>query len=405
MLESTFSNRSLISDNIVKKILDFGQHPFADTFVSKKHLNVSEPVYPLEVYLDEETGMIQLGYISNASSRYNLFDYSYTSANSKYSRQHWTSFYTDMLDTVSPDGLVIEIGSNDGYLIKKFDMIGLPTIGIDSSKYMCDMAERVGVTCVNEVFNEDLAHRIKYAYAAPPAKLIIANNVFNHANDPVDFARGVASLLHDDGMFVFELPYWKDSVVNRRLDQVYHEHITYFTVTSAYNLLKKAGLHMVDFDTNGYHGGSLRVFARKGSGDRTEKIQRQMILETSEGLFNLDFYEDLRHDLTTKRSEWLRDFYTIRASSDVPIIGVGAAAKANTWLNWYGLDRNDISFVTDSSPHKQGKYTPLSRIPIVGDEVFAEYDNPYALILSWNISDTLKDILLDINPTVRFLTQ
>lgn len=393
-------------NNPVEKILDFGQHPYADTFIKEDQLNQSEPLFPLEVYLDKESGMIQLGFVSDAKSRYNLYNYSYTSANSSYSMGHWTEYFNWTMENVQPNGTVVEIGSNDGFLINHFHEEGLKTIGIDSSKFMTDLARSNydGPTFLNDIWTSNVAEQIDHA-----VDLVIANNVLNHSNNPVDFVKGASNALHPNGVFMFELPYWFDSVKSLHLDQVYHEHITYFTLYGAYHLLRQANMEIVDYQHNEYHGGSIRVVAKKGNSKLPpEHIQGQITHELTSGLFDVDFYKDLQRELEIKKASWLSDFYRLKSDIDTrdsPVIGVGAAAKANTWLNWHGLNKTDIKYVTDSSPFKQGKYTPHSRIPIVGDEIFAKYDNPYALILSWNIGQTLKDILLDINPNVRFLSQ
>jgi hypothetical protein len=166
-------------------------------------------------------------------------------------------------------------------------------------------------------------------------------------------------------------------------------------------------MQMIDFDIVNYHGGSLRVFAKKGLvTPMSSKIQSAIEEETKSGLFSVEFYEELQKTLKERRNKWLQEFYDLLVREpDAVIIGVGAAAKANTWLNWHGLTGMHLKCVTDSSEFKQGKYTPLSRIPIYGDEMFSGYKNPYALILSWNISEPLKDALKKINPNVRFLSQ
>jgi hypothetical protein len=236
----------------------------------------------------------------------------------------------------------------------------------------------------------------------------MANNVFNHANDPVGFACAVADLLANDGVFVFEAPYWLSMIESGRFtDMVYHEHPTYFTVKMAWNVLQAAGLEIVNFDVVDYHGGSLRVFARKGtSGAMPLQVEDAIARETQLGLFDQNFYQVTQRRFEQQRDEWLYNFYQIRlADPDAVFIGVGAAAKANTWLTWHGLNKTHLKYVTDSSEFKQGKYTPLSRIPIVADEMFAQYDRPYALILSWNIGEGLKRAILNINPNTRFLSQ
>ena len=405
LTHSLLINKCLISGDPAFKILDFGQHPYADTFVNESQLNLSEPIFPLQVYLNPETGSVQLAYLSNAEERYNLYSYSYTSSNSNFSRNHWDKYASSLVERFNPQGLVVEIGSNDGYLIGKFRGKGLATLGVDSSGSMCELAIANGQPSMHAVFTQSVADEVVKQHGS--ACLVMANNVFNHANDPVDFAKGVSDLLTDDGVFVFELPYWADSVSSGHLDQVYHEHISYFTVKSSWYLLAAAGMQMIDFDVVNYHGGSLRVFAKKGLAKAMpSKIQSAIEAEITSGLFSVEFYIELQKKLIERRNKWLMEFYSLLVKEpDAVIIGVGAAAKANTWLNWHGLTGMHLKCITDSSEFKQGKYTPLSRIPIFGDEVFADYKNPYALILSWNISEPLKEALKKINPNVRFLSQ
>ena len=394
----------VITGQPVVKILDFGQHAYADTFIRPDQLNLSEPVFPLQVYLNSESGSIQLGYVSSAEDRYNLYSYSYTSSNSQTARNHWDEYATTVKQRGRANGLVVEIGSNDGYLIGQFKDSN--AVGVDSSTEMCKLAKARGVETVNALYNSATAAELKNKHGG--AGVIMANNVFNHANDPVAFARAVADLLDDDGEFVFEVPYWLSMIESGRFtDMVYHEHPTYFTVKMAWNLLKSAGLEITDFDVVDYHGGSLRVFARRDTGANMPiTVEDAIARETQIGLFNEYFYQQLQHRFERLKIEWLAKFYKlINEDPDAVVIGVGAAAKANTWLKWHGLDSTMIRCITDASPHKQGKYTPLTRIPVTDDEEFAQHERPYALILSWNIGEGLRRAILNINPNTRFISQ
>jgi SAM-dependent methyltransferase len=271
---------------------------------------------------------------------------------------------------------------------------------------MCRIAKERGVEVMPAMFCEPVAKDL--AKRVGGANVVMANNVFNHANDPVSFARAVCQLLDDDGLFVFEVPYWLSMIESGRFtDMVYHEHPTYFTIKMAWNTLKAAGLEIIDFDVVDYHGGSLRVFARLDTGAAMPvAIEDAIARETQIGLFDTGFYQVVQRRFEQQRDQWLRQFYEIRqAEPDAVFIGVGAAAKANTWLTWHGLNKTHLKYITDSSAFKQGKYTPLSRIPIADDAVFAQYDRPYAMILSWNIGAGLKQAILNINPNTRFISQ
>lgn len=401
---SQYVDRCLISGQPVTKILDFGQHAYADTFIAESQLNLSEPVFPLQVNLCAESGMIQLGYVSNAEERYNLYAYSYTSSNSKTARNHWDEYANTIKSRFDTDGLVVEIGSNDGYLINHFNQPGTTAIGIDSSKEMCEIARGRGVESINDLFTDNVGSALEIAHG--PASVIMANNVFNHANDPVSFAQGVANLLDNDGVFVFEVPYWTWMVTNGQFpDMVYHEHPTYWTVKGVQNLLSRVGLSIADYELVDYHGQSLRVYARH-SDVVIDRVTQAIEEETKQGIFDPWFYVNLQDSLEMSKNEWLAKFYKmLNENPQAVVIGVGAAAKANTWLNFYGLDKTVIKCITDASEFKQGKYTPLTRIPIKSDQEFAEHDQPYALILSWNIAEPLKQALLKINPNVKFISQ
>jgi len=406
IMTSQLVDSCVVTGQSVTKILDFGQHAYADTFVAETQLNLSEPVFPLQVNLNAESGSIQLGYVSNAQDRYNLYSYSYTSSNSATARAHWDEYSSTIQGPWHRPGMAVEIGSNDGYLIEKFGTLGRRILGIDSSRAMCDIAETRGVPCINALFDHDVAQQVIRQHG--PAHIVMANNVFNHANNPVAFAQAVASMLEQDGIFVFEVPYWLSMIESGRFtDMVYHEHPTYWTVKMAWTVLELAGLEIVDFDVVDYHGGSLRVIAQhKISGRMPIKVEDAIARETQIGLFDPGFYQVVQRRFEQQRDAWLNKFYQLRqAEPDAVFIGVGAAAKANTWLTWHGLNKTHLKCVTDASQFKQGKYTPLSRIPITGDEVFAQYENPYAVILSWNIGEGLRRAILNINPRTRFLSQ
>jgi SAM-dependent methyltransferase len=400
-------DQCLITSLPVTKVLDFGQHSYADTFISQDQYHLSEPVFPLQVMLCPDSGMIQLGYVSNAEARYNLYSYSYTSSNSKTARDHWDRYAATIKNTYGVNGLVVEIGSNDGYLIGQFNGEATTALGVDSSKEMCRLAKNKGVETVHGLFDFGTAQSLKNTHGT--AKIIMANNVFNHANDPLAFAKAVGELLDpESGVFVFEVPYWLSMVQSGRFtDMVYHEHPSYFTVKSLWNLLKIAGLEITDYQIVDYHGGSLRVHARCDTGaDMPDLITHAILQEHVAGIFLPEFYQNLQRKFELQRAEWLYNFNQIYMTDpDAVFIGIGAAAKANTWLTWHGLNATHLHCITDASEYKQGKYTPLSRIPILGDNEFANHPAPYALILSWNISEGLKKSILNINPNTRFISQ
>ncbi len=379
-------------------------HPFADTFISKEQYNLSEPVYPLQCFLNKETGEIKVGIDTKADQRYNLYNYSYTSSNSKFSRDHWTNYAKEVSDKLNlkKESKIVEIGSNDGFLSKRFNELGFNTVGVDPSKYMAELALSRGIKTYTDLFDIDISKKIRGDFGS--TDLIVANNVFNHSNNALNFLKGVVYLLKSDGVFVYELPYWYNTIKDKKFDQIYHEHVSYFTVKSSYELLRKVGLEVTDVEVVDYHGGSIRVFAKQKENVVLQDHIADMIdKEEDFGLFNTTTYTKFMEELYEKRNQFMRDIYRIKSKGH-SIIGVGAAAKGNTFLNFYNLDNTVLDYVTDTSEHKQNKYTPLTRIPIVGDEIFAKYNKVYALILSWNISDIIKENLKKINDKIEFLS-
>jgi hypothetical protein len=271
---------------------------------------------------------------------------------------------------------------------------------------MARLAEKRGVRTLAGLFGRACASQVEQSLGRKPA-LIAANNVFNHANDPLDFALGVKELLAPEGVFVFELPYWLQSVAQRKFDQIYHEHVSYFTVKYAVNLFRSIGMSVHHVDEVDYHGGSIRVFVRHDSApDALEapgpEVARFIENETRAGLFDAAAYQPFMAQIQTARNRFLIEIYKLKLEGK-PVVCVGAAAKGNTFLNYYNLDASVIDCVTESSPSKIGKFTPRTRIPICPDQNLAQYDSVHAIILSWNLSAALQGVLKKINPRIHFL--
>lgn len=391
------------SENL-KEIIDLGMQPFADTFIPKKEESNSENIYPLICDLCLDCGQIQTRCITDPIERYCKIDYSYTSSNSNFSRTHWINFVEEVSKKINleKNSFVVEIGSNDGFLAEQFLIKENKVLGIDPSSYMADLAKQRKVETIVNLFNSDISKQILEKYGK--ANLIIANNVFNHSNNPLDFAIAVKELLAENGTFVYELPYWYIGFKTGKFDQIYHEHVSYFTAKSSKKILELAGISIKHIEVVDYHGGSLRVYAcHKDELKNTEEVDNLIKKESEDMLFDLNAYSEFMKKLFSQRNAFLKKIHEIK-TQNIPIIAVGAAAKGNTFLNFYNLSHQTIDYVTDSSPHKQGKFTPLSRIPIVSDNIFSNYNDVYALILSWNIKDQLKSILDKINPNIKFIS-
>jgi len=387
----------------LKKIIDLGSHPFADTFIPKSRSHEADKIYPLVCDLCMECGHVQTRCETNPLDRYQQQDYSYTSSNSKFSRDHWEEFANEVpvKSNIPENSFIVEIGSNDGLLSENLTKKGHKAVGVDPSPYMANLAKQKNIQTYTELFGTEVAKRIEEEHGK--ADLIIANNVYNHSENPLEFTKAVSSLLKENGKFVFEQPYWLTSLESRRFDQIYHEHVSYYTTKSVKKLLENAGMEIVHAEIVDYHGDSLRIIAQNKKNSELPQEARELIQnEEKLGAFKVETYKEAMKEFDEKKINFMVDILRIKQQG-MPIIGVGAAAKTNTTLNYYNIDHGILDYVTDASPHKKGKFTPATRIPIVGDEVFADYDEVYALILSWNISDILKEILLKINPKIKFL--
>ena len=389
----------------LKQIIDLGSHPFADTFVPASKVSEPDRVYPLVCDLCMQCGHVQTRYETSPIDRYSQVDYSYTSSNSNFSCKHWEDYVEEVSREIKikPSSFVVEIGSNDGYLGEQFLKAGHKTVGVDPSHYMAELAKQRRVETIVGLFGKESAKEIISRYGK--SDLVIANNVFNHADNPVEFAKSVAEILRLEGSFVFEQPYWLIGVKSGKFDQIYHEHVSYFTVRSVAALLAQAGMAIQSASLVDYHGGSLRIIAQKKEQvkEESENVKKMIIGEEEAGLFAVETYELFMQKNILQRNKFLQRIYKIKEEG-YPIIAVGAAAKGNTFLNFYKLDHSVIDYVTDSSPYKKGKYTPATRIPIVGDEIFAKYDKVFAFILSWNIIPQLKEVLSEFNKNIEFIS-
>ena len=404
VMQSQRLERSIAFGNEITPIIDLGMHPFADWFIPKELLNVSEPVLPLVLCLDESSGLIHTQLLSDPSNRYNGVDYSYTSSNSASARKHWDDYATFIYESsATGNNRAFEIGSNDGYLCAQLNQKGFRAIGIDASKTMVDLANDLGVKTVNALLTPTNADEILSEFGS--ADVVIANNVLNHANDPMSFLIAMAKLKTEKGLLFIEVPYWKFQFENYNFDMIYHEHVSYFTLTSLTNILESINLTITGFSLIDYHGQSIRlVVGSKQYYSEAKDLRAQMSIEKLTGLFEVASYLNYNETIRLNRRLFLQELFVEMSKDDsLEIVGIGAAAKGNTLLNYYGLNSTNIFAVTDSSPRKIGKYTPLSRVEIYPDELIKELKNPLLFMLSWNLGEGLRNKLISINPRARFL--
>jgi SAM-dependent methyltransferase len=333
-----------------------------------------------------------------------LYDYSYTSSNSKYSRNYWEEYSKNIKQElkINENSKILEVGSNDGFLLKCFRKYTKKIWGADASKFMCTLAKKNKIKTFNLIFNQKNSKKIKNKIGK--VDVIISNNVLNHSNDVLDFILGAKNLLNQDGTFIFELPYWYNLVLHEQFDQIYHEHVNYFTVKSSEFLLKKCGLQIVKIKETEYHGGSIRIYSKiKRNGKINLETKKYILRETKLGLFKEETYKKIMSNLNKKKISFLKKIIDYK-KKNYKIVGIGAPAKGNTFLNFLKLDNCLIDFITDGSKFKINKYTPLSRIPILSDEYLKKIkENMCVIFLSWNLEKILKPKLLKYKKRIKFI--
>ena len=367
-------------------VLDLGKQPLANALLSADSLGKSEALFPLEVVFCNECGLLQ---VSETVPPEILFgqDYPYYSsfipALLEHSRAHALALIEEHPSL--HQGLIVEIASNDGYLLKNFIAKGIPVLGIDPAKGPADAALAAGVPTLNAFFGVKTARKL--VEDGKRASIMLANNVLAHVTDINDFVGGFAILLADDGIAEFEFPYVRELIENCAFDTIYHEHVFYYSLSALEPLFARHGLYLNDVQALSIHGGSLRLRVSKTKGKSAE-LERFQDEERSLGLDGLEYYlsfgrrvEKLREDLKAMLADIIARKKTIA--------GYGAAAKGATLLNYVDLPQGTISYLVDRNPHKVGKVMPGVRLPIKNVEELLRSQPDYVLILTWNFADEI----------------
>ena len=372
----------------IQKIVDLGNHPLADTFLPPEILFASPEIsYPLQLGQCQDCGHVFTLFAVSPEDRYQKTDYSYDSSNSKVSIQHFYDFAKAVLDEKVPDqkGLIVDIGSNTGTLLKHFQSFGFENvIGIEPSANISALAIKAGVHTINDFFSERV---IKHLHEAGSVQVLLSANVLNHADNIVDLLDTVKAVLAKDGIFVFEVPYLLDLVQSTAFDTIYHEHVHYHSIQPLALALERQGISIFKVERIDYMCGSIRVYTRFG---RTHSPAVRLMIEAEQafGLFDSTTWSSFMARVRKVKTTVLAQLAEIRVNGG-KIIGIGAATKGNTFLNYCRLDSDTITYVTDASPLKIGKLMPGSHIPIIDDTDIDSFST-HALILPWNIAPMLK---------------
>jgi SAM-dependent methyltransferase len=371
----------------IQGVLSLGTTPLADRLRNKEQLSQPEPLFPLDVAFCPECSLVQ---ILETVPPEVLFceDYPYYSSFSPALLQHSRANALDLIDSrhLNTSSLVIELASNDGYLLKNFVEHGIPVLGIDPAEGPARAAEQAGVPTLCTFFGESLARQLSATGQA--ADVIIGNNVLAHVADLHGFVEGIRILLKEDGVAVIEMPYVKDLVDGCLFDTIYHEHLCYFSVTALNCLFRKHSLFLNDLKRVSTQGGSLRIYVEKKE-NVSSTVREMLRIEATERVNQIDYYRDFAKRVESIRTGLRRLLHDLKQQG-ARIAAYGAAAKGSTMINYCGIGSDLIDFVVDRNTHKQGLYMPGKAIPILPTEALLDRMPEYLLLLAWNLVDEIR---------------
>jgi SAM-dependent methyltransferase len=363
-------------------ILDLGEQPLANNLLAPEDLAQPEPRFPLRLAVCTECWLLQ---ITDLVPPVELFsNYIYFSSYSDAWSQHAAECAARYRDEFAPN-YVIEIASNDGYLLRHFAEANTPHLGIEPAENIATVAREKGIKTRTDFFTEKLAQELA---AEKPADLILANNVFAHAPDINDFVAGLKTLLAPEGRAILEFPHAVKMIAQTEFDTIYHEHVFYFTLTALEPVFARHALRVTRAERTPMHGGSLRIFVQHDSHAANETVGVLRAEESKLGVDRLAYYRNFAANASAIRDQLCDQIAALKAEGKT-LAAYGAAAKGSTLLNFCGITANDLGFVADRSPHKQGKLTPGAHVPIVPAEELSQRAPDVTLLLAWNFEDEI----------------
>jgi len=381
------------SQNLTK-VLDLGSQPLANAFLRFNDLGASEPTYPLEMYVCVDCYLAQLIHVVDKEVLFT--DYIYFSSSMPKLSDHFKKYAEDIIARfLEPNDLVVELGSNDGILLHLFKDHAFRILGVDPAKNISTFANACGIPTIADFFNESLAGYINKI--AGQAKAIIGNNVVAHINDYQDLGRSIKTLLHSEGVFVFEAPYLIDMFENLTFDTIYHEHLSFLAVYPLTRLFKQFDLEIFEVQIVSAQGQSLRVFVgHTGAHPIDASVAACVDREISFGLHKLETYQNWAKKIVESKKRVVQLLRNLKAQGK-RLAAYGAPAKGNTLLNYYDIGPNLLDFVLDELPSKQGLYTPGQHLLVVDHQTADKRAPDFYLLLAWNY---LKVILKKEDPFV-----
>ncbi|HWB25348.1 MAG TPA: class I SAM-dependent methyltransferase [Chitinophagaceae bacterium] len=374
--------------------IDLVNSPASNSYLTVEQLNEPEIFYPLKVYTCHQCFLVQIDEYKKSDAIFNS-NYAYFSSYSTSWLKHAKN-YTDIMQqrfSYNEGSRIIEIASNDGYLLQYFKEKNIPVLGIEPTANTAQVAINKGIDSVVDFFGVRLA--TKLAGEGIKADLLLGNNVLAHVPDIIDFVGGMKIILKDDGVITMEFPHVLQLINNNQFDTIYHEHFSYLSFYTVKQIFESQGLQMFDVDEIPTHGGSLRIYAKHkedGSRQVSENVQALLEKEGKQGITTITYYEGLQQKALQVKLD-LTEFLINQKRASKKVAAYGAAAKGNTLLNYCGIKSDLIAFVADANPHKQNTFLPASHIPVVNETQLKNERPDYIIILPWNIKDEIMQQL------------
>ena len=373
-------------------VVDLGATPPCEKFLSSAELDLAELTFPLDLKLCRDCLLLQIPALITPEDTFT--EYAYFSSFSDSWVAHAKHFVDDAITGLGLDAesFVVEVASNDGYLLRHVVDAGIRCLGIEPSVNVGAAARERGVPTETAFLDQELAQRLRRLHG--PADLVVANNVYAHIPDLLGFTRSLRGLLADDGWLSIEVHHAHNLVTLAQFDTIYHEHFQYYTVLSATRALRTADLTVVDVEKLPTHGGSIRLWARPSpvAGAPGPRVAEALAAEKQAGLHHVDGYLGLRSQTESVRHALLRFLLDARAAGK-RVVGYGAPGKGNTLLNYCGIRTDLLAYTVDRNPYKHGRFTPGTRIPILHPEQIAEDRPDVVVVLPWNLETELTEQL------------
>ncbi len=365
--------------------LPMGEHPPANMYVRPEEVDEEQPTFPLNAQVCLNCGLIQ---VADQVPEDFFRHYLYVPSSATIMHSHFAEL-ADVLGSEAGNGLIVDIGCNDGLLLSDCNAAGRKTLGIDPAANLAEIANSRGVDVYVDYFNPDTAVDVRNLHGE--AKVIVTTNTFHHIGDLHSFMTGVVTLLEDDGVFVVELPRAMDIIDKNQFDNIYHEHVSEFSLTSFVKLGEHFEMEVVDVHRLAVHGGSMRVFMRrKGKRDAAPAVKEMLNEEIDFGMLDVATYDSFAGRIEKIRCKLLKMLEELKASG-LKIAGYGAPAKGNTLLNYFRIGPKDLGFLVDRNRLKQGLYSPGMKIPIKSPEAIDLERPDVLLVLAWNFFDEIRD--------------